>query len=356
MSESLSIKRVVVVIPALNPGTELIALVHQLRYQGFGRFIIVNDGSDTPYDQVFGQVAEGPAVTVLKHTRNCGKGRALKTAFNYFLTHCHDYYGVVTVDADGQHAPDDIRNVAEILLKAPHTLVLGTRSFARKIPLRSKMGNALTRCIFRFMLGKPISDTQTGLRGIPSSFLTQFTEVPGERYEYETNMLISVFRNGSKTVEMPINTIYINGNRSSHFNPLIDSLLIYFVLFRFIISSAVTSLVDFAFFTAYFYFVGSLPQAIIVGRSCAVGVNFFLNRKFVFKSGKQLFYPLVTYLALVAFIAFVSYLLIQYLHAYFGITILLSKMISELSLFVFSFSVQHNFIFVNREQTIKEDY
>jgi len=153
----LSIRRVVVVIPALNPGKELIALVHQLRDQGFERFIIVNDGSDTSYDEAFEQVAGSPAVTVLKHMRNHGKGRALKTAFNYFLTHCNSYYGVVTVDADGQHSPNDIRNVAEILLKTPRTLVLGTRSFAREIPLRSKMGNVLTRYIFRFMLGKSVS-------------------------------------------------------------------------------------------------------------------------------------------------------------------------------------------------------
>ncbi len=355
MDKALAARRVVIVIPALNPGAELIALVHQLRDHGFERFIIVNDGSDASCDRVFEQVAEGPAVTVLKHTKNCGKGKALKTAFYHFLTHCHDYDGVVTVDADGQHAPSDIRNVAETLLGTSHALVLGTRSFAREIPLRSRMGNALTRYIFCLMLGKRVFDTQTGLRGIPSSFLEEFTEVPGERYEYETNMLISVCRKGGKIVEMPINTIYIDGNKSSHFNPLLDSLRIYFVLFRFGISSAVTSLVDFASFTAYFFIAGSLPQAIVAGRLCAIGVNFFLNRRFVFKSGKRLFYPLVAYLALVAFVAFVSFLLIQYLHGHFGITILLSKMISELALFVFSFSVQHNFIFVNREQPIKED-
>lgn len=340
-------KGVVVIIAALNPDQRLLDLSRQLHEMGFDRFIVVNDGSSPSADQVFNKIAGDPGVTVLNHAVNCGKGRALKTAFNYFLARYQDYHGVVTVDADGQHAAEDIKKVAEVLLTTQHSLVLGTRSFSKQVPFRSRIGNVFTKYVFRYILGTKVSDTQTGLRGIHASLLASFLKLSGERYEYEANMLIYACRSSKRILEVPIKAIYLDGNRSSHFEPFRDSLRIYFVFFRFAIASAFTSLIDLAAFTMYIALADSLPQAIVAGRSCSVAVNFFLNKKFVFKSEKKLFSSLISYLALVALLAFVSFLMIDYLHKHFGIAVVVSKLISETILFIFSFSIQNNFIFIN---------
>ncbi len=78
-----------------------------------------------------------------------------------------DVAGVVTADADGQHAPEDIERVADVLAAQPEALVLGARSFGDDVPLRSRFGNILTRGIMHALLGRKLTDTQTGLRGIP---------------------------------------------------------------------------------------------------------------------------------------------------------------------------------------------
>ena len=133
-----------------------------------------------------------PQVTLLQHHVNLGKGRALKTAFNYYLNYFPDGIGVVTADGDGQHAPEDIIKCVERLRHSPEALILGVRDFSGKdVPLRSRVGNKITRTILKWAIGAPISDTQTGLRGIPRWFLKQILPLKGERFEFETSMLVA---------------------------------------------------------------------------------------------------------------------------------------------------------------------
>ena len=86
------------------------------------------------------------------------------------------------------------------------------------------MGNHLTRLIFHFFSGHQVSDTQTGLRAFPSAPLPDLLALPGERYEYEMTVLAHLCRYGNSPIEVPISTIYIDNNRSSHFNPTRDSM------------------------------------------------------------------------------------------------------------------------------------
>lgn len=220
-----------VIIPALNPVPELAGLVRELLNRGIPKVIVVNDGSGSTYGSIFKEIEKLENCIVLVHKINRGKGRALKTAFSYFLKHFPDLSGVVTADADGQHSADDICNICGILSNVQNSIVLGVRNFREKnVPKRSYIGNTVTSHIFRLLYGSRLHDTQTGLRGIPSPELSWMVEIAGERYDFEINMLIRARHRklGFKTV--PIKTLYFNNNSGSHYNTIKDSFRILKIL------------------------------------------------------------------------------------------------------------------------------
>lgn len=212
---------VMVVIPAYNPVPKMVGLVRSLRELGFG-VCVVDDGS-TEGQAAFGAV-RGLGATVLVHPENRGKGAALKTAFRYLLN--SGYEGViVTADADGQHTPRDIGRIARVVSENPDSLVLGVRDVA-EMPARSRFGNSFTSWLVGVRFGIHVRDTQTGLRGISSAHLPDALAIVGERYEYEMSALLRARRNFSGIVQVPIETIYDEGNTTSHFSPMRDSLRI----------------------------------------------------------------------------------------------------------------------------------
>ena len=219
-------------IPALNPPPDLADVVASLAGEAFAAVVVVDDGSAGAYRERFEQVARLPGVTVLRHAANQGKGAALRTGLRHVLGAHPGGVGVVTADADGQHRPPDIRNVADALCADPEALVLGVRRFGPRVPLRSRIGNRLTRFLFRRFTGLDVSDTQTGLRGIPMGFIPHLLELSGAGYEFELEMLIACGNTGRRVREVPIRTVYEPGNPTSYFRPFADSLRIYRVLFR----------------------------------------------------------------------------------------------------------------------------
>lgn len=222
--------KVAVVIPAWQPPEELVGLVHSLRRHGCRAILVVDDGNRSDHQPVFQQIRALPEVTVIRHEYNGGKGRALKTGLTFFLSGFPQFSGVVTADADGQHAADDIARVAWTLTQQPKSLILGCRQPAPGMPLRSWFGNWLTRYVFRAVGGMMLTDTQTGLRAFPRELARELLSIDGERYEYEIAVLLHCCRSGRLPVEVPIRTIYCEGNRSSHFRPVRDSIHIYRVL------------------------------------------------------------------------------------------------------------------------------
>lgn len=220
---------IVILIPAYNPGRELPELAQQLRTH-FKRIVLVDDGSTTGRE--FIDETKPFVEGTLSHPQNRGKGAALKTGFRHLLEGA-PFRGVVTVDADGQHLVDDIVHVAEGLAANEERLVLGVRLRTPETPFRSWWGNWWTRQIFRLTVGLDIADTQTGLRGIPFSLLEDFLQIPGERYDYELAMLASAKRHPQAPLQVPITTVYANGNAASHFRPWSDSVQNFRTLFRF---------------------------------------------------------------------------------------------------------------------------
>jgi glycosyltransferase involved in cell wall biosynthesis len=226
------LRRIAVLIPCWQPDQRLIELVESLARFSFQAIVVVNDGSEAEYDAIFERVRAIPSAVVLRHERNRGTGRAVKTAMQYALNSLPKAAGVVTADADGQHAVSDIVHVAEAIAADGTAPVLGSRRFGPGVPLRSRFGNILTKYVFLALSGHRFADTQCGLRGIPLRWVPAMLAVKGDRYEFVMSSLAEMCRLGIPPRQMPIETIYFRRNRSSHFKPVRDSIRIYFNLFR----------------------------------------------------------------------------------------------------------------------------
>jgi len=212
---------VTVVIPSYEPTGKLLATVSMLRDQSDYRIVIVDDGSGENYRALFDQ-AEALGCVVLRHDVNRGKGAALKTAFAWMAQHYPDE-PLVCADSDGQQRIGDIRKIADAIAPDRREMVLGMRRFEGKVPVRSRFGNWFMRFVFRVLARIHIYDTQSGLRGYPASLLPWLISVGGDRFEYETNLLLHARAAGVTYREIRIETIYENNNEGSHFKPVRDS-------------------------------------------------------------------------------------------------------------------------------------
>ena len=221
--------KTVVLIPAYKPDEALIKTVIELHSYGY-MLMVVDDGGGSDYDDIFNLVKQ--FATVLRKKENHGKGAALKTGFRYILNKMPEADYIITADADGQHKPYDISRV-DAKLHEGSQFVLGSREFVGDVPIRSKIGNTITRAVFSAVSGVNVYDTQTGLRGFSRSLLEWLISVPGHRYEYEMYMLLDAAKNKIKIDEIPIETVYEKGNPSSHFNPIKDSAKIYKAIFSY---------------------------------------------------------------------------------------------------------------------------
>ncbi len=348
-------KQIVLLIPAYQPQEILLNLVEQLlsldTQEIITQFVIVNDGSHYAHNALFEQLAILPKVTVLHHAVNLGKGAALKTGFNYILLNFPELKTVVTADADGQHLAADILKIAQAALETTQTiLILGTRQFSQKIPLRSLIGNQITRLVVRFFTGLNLKDTQTGLRAYPPELIRYILRIAINGYDFEMENLVRAKEFISSLVlqEIPIQTVYENGNKNSHFNPLLDSMRIYFVFLRYCGAGLLTALTDNLVFIVAFMLSANVLNSQILSRSCGALISFVLGFRIVFKSTNNPVYALFKFVLLVILFGFISYGMIQFLNQEFGINIVVAKILAELILFIASFAIQRSFIFGQR--------
>lgn len=219
--------KIAVIIPSYNPSAKLVRLVDELKQSGLQTIIIVNDGSEEEAEKVFSQLTQ---VTLLSHSQNRGKGAALKTGMAFVQTNLHTCDFVLCCDDDGQHTPKDIAKVAAAGM-ARTQITLGSRAFDKKVPLKSLCGNKIIAFLFRVLFGKKIRDTQTGLRLIPSDAIGELLTISYNRFEFEFASLIHFLKSRFEIVEVPIETIYFENNRSTKFKSVSDSWLIIRTLF-----------------------------------------------------------------------------------------------------------------------------
>lgn len=226
----MSLSESVVLIPVYRPGPTLPELVRELRPEA-AHVLVVDDGSGPEAEPLLATVA-APGVTVLRHPANRGKGAALKTGFRHAMR-AHPGRAVVCADADGQHHAREVRQVAA---RVGQGIVLGVREFD-SMPARSRFGNTLTRLLFHAVTSRRVADTQTGLRAYPAELLDRLCGVPGDRFEYEMNVLLEAARSGLPIDEVPVATTYLDDNSGSHFSGVSDSVRIYRPLLRYALTT-----------------------------------------------------------------------------------------------------------------------
>lgn len=354
-----NLRDIAVVIPSLDPDEHMVEFVKQLMEVGFTRIVIVDDGSSPESQQYFEKVAGyKDNVTILKHAVNQGKGRALKTAFHYLLNTYgrEELVGAVTADADGQHSPEDTKRVAE-RMKETGSFVLGTRDFGQEdVPFKSRNGNRITTQVFKLLYGEKISDTQTGLRGVPYDFIKNCLAMQGERFEYEIVMLIEAVRSKIDIAEEKIQTIYINSNRATHFHAVKDSARIYKVIFacflKFSGSGLLSSVIDigcFSFLTKLLFASLEPKIAIFLGtllaRLISSFINYSMNRTVVFKDGNRMGKSVVRYYILCAGQLLCSWLLVTAVFERVSWDTTIVKMIVDTLLFFISYQIQRVWVF-----------
>lgn len=343
-----------IIIPSYEPDEKLPALLAKLRESGFKNIVVVDDGSGASYSQFFEEAQGIYGCAVLHHAINQGKGRALKTAFNYCLREFPEMVGAITADSDGQHTPECILACVDTLLQSSEALVLGCRSFeGSEVPARSEFGNKLTRVVMKYLTGITVSDTQTGLRGIPASFMRQLLMVKGERFEFETNMLLETKKLNVPIVEVPIKTVYIEENKTSHFNPIKDSIKIYMIFGKFLFSSLSSSVVDLVLFSVFCYLlkdselngISYITAATVFARVLSAFYNYMLNYKVVFQSESPVTTSLPRYVLLAVVQMGLSAFLVNKLYPFFGGMEVLIKIPVDVLLFFLSFVIQREFVY-----------
>ena len=348
------IKGIPVVIPAYEPDEKMLGLLGDLQKEGLGPAIVVDDGSGPEYGELFERARSEYGAKVLRHAVNLGKGRALKTAFNECLQSVPDAVGCVTADSDGQHTAASIRKCMEAMAEHPMALVLGCRNFDEKgVPARSSFGNKATRLVLRYLVGVAVSDTQTGLRGIPRGLMARLMNVSGERFEFETNMLLEAKAAQIPMLEVPIPTIYLEKNKSSHFRPIRDSARIYGMFGKFLFSSLSSSVLDLILFSLFcallldktLLYADYIVLSTVAARVLSSLYNFGINYRVVFKSGEAVWKSAVKYFILAAIQMSCSAFLVSLIHSFTGGWEIAVKIPVDVLLFFVSFWIQREAVY-----------
>jgi glycosyltransferase involved in cell wall biosynthesis len=342
------------IIPCLNPNQSLVLLVSELIKSTQGYIIIVDDGSDKCTERYFKSILEnksyGDRIILLQHHINMGKGAALKTAFKYILDKLPEVKFAITLDCDGQHSVKDCLNILQAIKENPDCLILGCRQFTRKIPLRNYIGNKVSNIVYSIILGVSLKDSQTGLRALNREMMKECLKIPFNRYEFETEQLIHLLkRKKVNVIQIPIATIYYS-NQSSHFNTVLDSFRIYFVLFRYFLSSLVTSLIDLLFFVPSLSLTNDILYANLISRFFALIFQFYILRKFVFKVKTYLLIRFISFAIYVLLMGIVSANIQIHLYKDFNFGILTTKILVESILFFINFAILKVYIFNKIEE------
>ena len=347
----------VIIIPAYDPPAVFHDLVRRLSARDGYLVVVVDDGSHKEYRQEFKLLPK--TAVLLSHEKNRGKGAALKTALRYIVEQKIECFGCVTADADDKHRLEDILRVAKALRKNEDKIVLGCRTFNKRVPKLIRFGNALTRRVFRAKTGVKVADTQSGLRGFPRKYLEALSEIDGMRYEYETNVLLWACEQKILFVEVATEVDYTGRKTFIHFHPIRDSILIYAKLLKFTTISFTAFLLDYGLVLLFRTLTGSWPErvslvfTVVAARACSATYSFTLNRFLVFKSKDNLWRRAAQFYLLAGVLMASSYALLDLTTIVMPGPLWIAKPITDGILFFVNYFVQNKLIF-RKNKSLKE--
>ena len=348
-------RKIWIVIPALEPDWEFCRYLQILLSDIFAEAVVVDDGSGPAYQTVFDKIGSLDGCTVLHHAKNRGKGRALKTGFSYAWEKADKNSFFLCADCDGQHSKEDMMQVLQQLQHHPGAMILGERDFsAEGTPLRSRLGNRIASALFYLSCGIWLKDTQTGLRAFDGSFMPVALSTSGDRFEYEMNVLIECARKNIPIITADIQTIYRDGNKGSHFRPVLDSIQVLKPLLsafvRFGLSSFLCAVLDVWFFWV-FVRLGvwktdflQIAFATAAARVISASANYLLNRSYVFGAVRQNI-SVLRYCLLCIGLAAASAVLVTAVDALLHFKPAISKILCDTILFFLSYQLQKKWVF-----------
>ena len=347
-----------VIIPAYEPDDILIDIVESICYKPDFTVIVVDDGSGNKYEDIFSKIED--ISIVIKHSENKGKGEGIKTGLKFINDNLAEVENIVIMDADGQHKVEDMERVIAMSENNKGALVIGSRTFSGKIPIKSKLGNKITKVVFEMASRVKVNDTQTGLRAFSRDLIPTFLDVLGSRYEYEMNMLFVCSKYKIPIVEVPIKTIYHDQDNScSHFRKVKDSIRIYKEIIKFSMSSITSFFIDYILFVLL---ISILPNGYkfilisnVIARLVSGGANFYINEKVVFKKKSFNIKRLIEYIGLACMILFLNNIILIAYITYLSMPSEVAKIFTEVTLFIISFTVQNKFIFKKDKKEIGKE-
>jgi len=217
-----------VLIPAYQEEENIGNVVKRVKeIPGIEEVVVIDDGSQ---DRTF-EVARESGATVIRHLSNQGKGKALQTGFKYALEKGFD--GVITMDGDGQHLPEEIPLFLENAERRGSDIVVGSRmENPQGMPFLRYWTNTVTSLITTLLAGVRIRDSQSGFRWISRRVL-QEVSLESPKFAIESELLIKAGKKGFKITEIPITTIYLpESTKRSKISPLKDTLRFFILIWR----------------------------------------------------------------------------------------------------------------------------
>ena len=210
------------IIPVYNHAATVAQVVKDAQALGFPVFVVDDGSTDNTYEQI----KKIPGIHILRHQPNRGKGSAIKTGFAAAAV-VADW--AITIDADGQHYPQDALKLINAIPEGMRAIVVGARegmagTEGAHIPWTSRFGRKFSNFWVWAAGGAILSDSQSGMRlyPLPEAMLLN---TKARRFQFEVEILVMARRKGLKVVEAPVRVIYNpDGKRISHFRPFVDFL------------------------------------------------------------------------------------------------------------------------------------
>ena len=348
--------KIPVIIPAYQPDEEMIGVIRELRQNGVSNIIVVDDGSGAAYTEFFQRAREEYGCSLIHHAENLGKGRALKSAFNMILGSEDEILGCVTMDCRGSFFCSDILKVMDELAVHPTDLIMGKRVLdVSRMTKKSRVGNKVLQLSFHYLVGILVTDVQSGLRGIPLSYMRKLMNVKGERYEFDTNMLINCKKCSVIVREVPLETVYSARRNQEQYRAIRDNLSIYLTFATYIFTSMFASIVDLILFMIFcdmlgrFHVLSGTQMYVVIAtamaRCVSATVNYRLNYRIVFRTKSAQTSTFAKWVILCIVQMAMSATAVSVLHGLIGGPEILFKIPVDFCLFFFSYYFSREFVY-----------
>lgn len=287
------------------------------------------------------------------------KGNELRAGLEYFFREMRELPGVVVWEAEGGYAAEDVREMAAALGANPDRFAIADRAANPGLNLRARLVKSWAGRLLAVVHGRPVRDPWAGLRAIPTALVPAFLNLKGEGRGFAFNMVLNLQHKGVKALNVPVGAPYTPGEGRERGERVKDIFRILALPFRFISASLVATIADYAVFilTDTVLLKGHWLIANTASRGAGAVVGYFLNRNLVFKRKNDTWSKELVAAAQFALLALFNYGvssgLVFLQHDLLHIHEVIAKVLTDMLLFVISYTVQREIIFRRKSPALK---